>query len=86
MTIIKELAAEVDAAIVALNNAATNFVEAQVALNQEDHHAATVAGRQPGPGIDPVAIVRTAVASKPNLAHWLDISPRNPAVTIAELY
>ena len=82
----RELAGAVDDAIVALNDAATDFVEAQLAANQADYNAATVAGRQPSPGADPVAIVRAAVASKPNLAHWLAIPPRNPAVIIADLY
>lgn len=83
---IRTKAEAVDAAIVALNDAAISFVEAQLSENSAEHHAATVAGRQPSPGADPVAIVRAAVASKPNLARYLTISPRNPPVVAAELY
>lgn len=82
----KELAGAVDAAIATLNDAADAFVQAQLAANQEEHRAAVVAGRQPGPGVDPLSILRAAVASQPNLARWLELSPRNPAVTIANLY
>jgi hypothetical protein len=86
MSEIKQLASAVDAAIDALAEAAEAYLAAQHGDNHCARREAHEDGRGSGPGIDPGAILRAAVGSKPILARHLSVSATNPPVTIAGIY